>query len=393
MLVAFVAVWRAHVRTVRRYAADRSSRAANAIQSLNLYLRSQSKRVSKGCESTLLVMRHCEKLGPYTTDSEGNEHCSYIGFERAKFLATLFGSSNSGDVTERWPAPLHLFALAPDRGYRWNFREWETLYPLSKKLGIDIDIVGKNEFASEYFDLLRSGQLCGQVAVISWKHEYISDLSASLGCGPDEGCPAFYPEDSFDQVWQLKYVFHPLENADDKSPRHERENGLLNKTDHTPSAAGSGASPFSDQDQNDQQKQSSRDDDQDDLPSTPTNTNGTVEEKEVEELISSGSADGGNTHDDTETRVRRYLKGASGSHNKHKHKDKHLGAEEPLLGWSVYGTVSYQNFDPLAFSKLVGDYPEGGTKHGGRWAVAQEQQPYQQAVGTAAGGGVHDDEI
>jgi hypothetical protein len=28
--------------------------------------------------------------------------------------------------------------------------------------------------------------------------------------------------------------------------------------------------------------------------------------------------------------------------------------------WNIFGTVQAENFDPLAFSKSVGDYPPGG---------------------------------
>jgi len=35
--------------------------------------------------------------------------------------------------------------------------------------------------------------------------------------------------------------------------------------------------------------------------------------------------------------------------------------------WNIYGSVQPEGFDPLAFSKQVGDYPSGGTRHGGRW--------------------------
>jgi hypothetical protein len=36
-------------------------------------------------------------------------------------------------------------------------------------------------------------------------------------------------------------------------------------------------------------------------------------------------------------------------------------------GWSVFATVTKENFDPLSFSKQAGDYPENGTPSGGRW--------------------------
>jgi hypothetical protein len=154
------------------------------------------------------------KFGAYVKDDEGNFHCSYLGFERAKYIATLFGNSNH----ERWPTPAHLFALSPDRDGHWNFRQWETLHPTAEKLGMTIDVAGRGDLASEIFDLLQSGSMCGQVAVVSWSHEFIPELAVALGCGPEQGCPNAYPEDSFDEAWQLKYVFHPFP----KHPKSEK---------------------------------------------------------------------------------------------------------------------------------------------------------------------------
>jgi hypothetical protein len=33
----------------------------------------------------------------------------------------------------------------------------------------------------------------------------------------------------------------------------------------------------------------------------------------------------------------------------------------------IYGDVQVEEFDPLAFSKKMGDYPKGGTLSGARW--------------------------
>lgn len=41
--------------------------------------------------------------------------------------------------------------------------------------------------------------------------------------------------------------------------------------------------------------------------------------------------------------------------------------------WDIFGSVQYEHFDPLAFSKSVGDYPKGGTKHGAKWAEPKQQ--------------------
>ena len=36
--------------------------------------------------------------------------------------------------------------------------------------------------------------------------------------------------------------------------------------------------------------------------------------------------------------------------------------------WAVYPTITEMNFDPLAFSHVAGDYPEGGKAMGGAWS-------------------------
>ena len=44
--------------------------------------------------------------------------------------------------------------------------------------------------------------------------------------------------------------------------------------------------------------------------------------------------------------------------------------------WDIFGSIQNEGFDPLAFSKAAGDYPVGGTRHGGNWV-----QPNQQLFG------------
>jgi len=38
--------------------------------------------------------------------------------------------------------------------------------------------------------------------------------------------------------------------------------------------------------------------------------------------------------------------------------------------WVVYGSALNEGFDPLQYSKAVGDYVPGGTSFGGRWMSA-----------------------
>jgi len=175
----------------------------------------------EGCRATVILLRHCEK-------GSIREHCNAIGFERAKYIATLFGD----DPKARWPAPSYLFATAPgqrnnDKVHNW--REVETLQPLSNKTGVEIDdhygIQNEKQFAKHIFNLLRSGAMCGKVAVVSWKHEDMARLARKLGCGPQDGCPSQWAsEEDFDSTWQILYSYHkqlyPSFAIEDKKNRH-----------------------------------------------------------------------------------------------------------------------------------------------------------------------------
>lgn len=144
--------------------------------------------IENGCEATVMLVRHCEK-------GDIREHCSYQGFERSVYLASLFGD----DKSDRWPLPSYIFALSPagrSNARKMNFREIETVEPLATKAGVTIDdsypVHRGAEMASEILTFLQSGQLCGKLTVISWKHSEISHLARKLGCGPFEGCPVSF---------------------------------------------------------------------------------------------------------------------------------------------------------------------------------------------------------
>ena len=174
--------------------------STNALNKLDNM--SSSSSLLAGCESTVLILRHCEKEGPSVADRHGNQHCSYLGHERAHFLPTLFGP-------ELWPAPSLLYAYSDKRGHHVNYREIETLAPLAKKLGLEINSSYKKErhLADDFFSNLGAGALCGQTVLVSWKHSLIPDVSRALGCAD---CPEVFPEEEFDAVWQLKFVYDVL---------------------------------------------------------------------------------------------------------------------------------------------------------------------------------------
>lgn len=176
-----------------------------------------------GCESTVLIVRHCEDLGGHVRYEDGSSHCSYLGFQRSLYLATLFGNETSHQrkaTTARWPLPTKLYGLWNQDGT--NKRQYELLKPLSDKTGVPIQMLDFETAAEDLrdalFQLLRTGQFCDQVAVVAWKHKFIRPLAATLGCDQEKGCPGgtknhvnsyAWDDYDFDTVWELQYVYQP----------------------------------------------------------------------------------------------------------------------------------------------------------------------------------------
>jgi hypothetical protein len=167
----------------------------------------------EGCMSTLLLMRHCEKIGKETSDSQGNEHCSDIGHERAEYISTLFG-----DQGQRWPLPKKMYAMSKGRPgvHHLNFREIETLSPLEEKSGVEINTkftAGlESDLATDFFSHLAKGKLCGATTIVNWKHSRIPSAAMALGCGNDQGCPRTYKKKEFDKMWQIDYKYSADKN-------------------------------------------------------------------------------------------------------------------------------------------------------------------------------------
>jgi hypothetical protein len=114
----------------------------------------------KKCTVTVLIARHCNDYGMYAKDDEesGDKHCSYVGYERTRYFASRFGGHGQGGSTNkaypqhqqqqhRWPSPIGLYALLPEPGKRGgiNYRQIETLLPLAKQSKRSIHVVGEPE--------------------------------------------------------------------------------------------------------------------------------------------------------------------------------------------------------------------------------------------------------
>lgn len=224
--------------------------------------KADNKHLPVGCESTVMIVRHCEK-------SAVAEHCAYNGFERSVYLSTLFGS--------RWPVPSFAFAENPGgrhNRHKMNFREVETIGPTMVKYNLSVDDsytdYDLHKMARTILGQIGSGHWCGKMAVVVWKHSSIAKIGRLLGCGPGQGCPTDYHGKTFDEVWEIKYKYDKFEHSNRK----------------------------------------------------------------------------------------RYFE----THN-------------PEPRWKIFGSVQYENFDPLAVSNAYHDYPVGGTPTSGRWQNSEYEFP------------------
>lgn len=217
---------------------DWNAMAQSSLQSLNANLLASPS--SKHCETTILLFRHCDDHGPYAVDDKewGNKHCSHMGYKRSQYLASLFGT--------RWPRPRPggLYALLPKQPKGVNFRQIETLLPLAKAINSTIHVVGDPlHLSTAIFASLQAApdEMCHQVLAVAWKHAFIPEVAARLGCGPHQGCRGEYPDDDFDLVWMLQFVFEPSSKPLNEVMRLERQNssllsddfGLLRQMEHT----------------------------------------------------------------------------------------------------------------------------------------------------------------
>lgn len=205
-------------------------------------------------------------------DKHGGRHCSAKGKARSEYIATLFVdpddyqqlvedngkevadgippvpmiksslrkvSSAAAKKKPQFPSPLKLYALSPARPagkpskYHENFREIETITPLSNKFHLDVDerfgVNEEGDLATHFFEnlsksvtenvemMMRTSKnntavggeiLCNNgMTVVNWKHSRIPMLARALGCGNDEGCPRKYNGHDFDTMWLLTFQY------------------------------------------------------------------------------------------------------------------------------------------------------------------------------------------
>jgi hypothetical protein len=155
---------------------------------------------------TILIIRHAEKPehGHHGIDSKGNPDRRSLtprGWQRAGAWTELFAPSLSSPVL---PVPGALFASAPaklsdDPDASKSERSLQTLTPLSKKLGIPINI---QHSKGEEPQLARAICAVGGIVLVSWQHESIAAILKALTPEP-AGYPTAWPDDRFNLLFEL----------------------------------------------------------------------------------------------------------------------------------------------------------------------------------------------
>jgi hypothetical protein len=153
----------------------------------------------------LMLIRHAEKPVPAAApnpayngiDSFGNPDKDSLipqGWQRAGALIGLFTHASGA-------LPMPQFLFAPNLfGKGTSKRPYETITPLSQKLGITINPPQAQYSKTDYEAMLTAATSSNGVVLIAWEHGEIPDLAAWILQNTNITVPK-WPGSRFDIVW------------------------------------------------------------------------------------------------------------------------------------------------------------------------------------------------
>jgi broad specificity phosphatase PhoE len=180
----------------------------------------------------VLIIRHGEKLGNPSDDTNGGPDLSVRGSSRAAALTSLFAPAlyQSSELScalatappgftgsyipvsiagsqPRFATPDFIFATK--KSHHSN-RPVETITPLRSALNLGDDHYNDkhpdDDYATVASDILTNSKYEGKVVLICWHHGKIPALAQALGIS----APPSWPDTVFDRVWQITW---PAEQA------------------------------------------------------------------------------------------------------------------------------------------------------------------------------------
>jgi hypothetical protein len=142
--------------------------------------------------AVVLIVRHAEK-------PETGMELTPAGVQRANAYTNYFRKFSVDSK------PLRLDCLIAAADSKNSHRSRLTLEPLSKSLGLPLDLSHTNKQAAELAAELQA-RPHGQGILIAWHHEQIPNLIKALGADPATLLPGGkWPDDVYCWVIQLRY--------------------------------------------------------------------------------------------------------------------------------------------------------------------------------------------
>ena len=156
----------------------------------------------------IFLIRHAEK--PMVTDGATysgmdvtgtpNPDCLIPqGWQRAGGLATLFDTAVATIRTDL-AVPEQLYSPAySDPAKTVNHRSYETILPLSLRLGLTID----NGYQEGQEAQLAAAIVANDTgaSLVAWEHDHIPDIAANIPVMTGVVVPTVWPGDRFDIIW------------------------------------------------------------------------------------------------------------------------------------------------------------------------------------------------
>jgi hypothetical protein len=152
----------------------------------------------------IVLIRHAEKPSAASVgiDVEGNvsDRClTPRGWQRAGALATLFAPAGAPRPPLTRPDSLH----SPEytTGSRTiNHRTYETILPLSERLGVPIRSGHKEGHESKLARHILAGE--GGTSLVCWEHMLLEKIASEIPLAAGSArVPASWPGDRFDLIW------------------------------------------------------------------------------------------------------------------------------------------------------------------------------------------------
>lgn len=173
---------------------------------------------TSGGPKTIYIIRHGEKLGDPSSDSDDGPDLSIRGSARAAALPSLFVpggtelacalTADSGGFTAKYSAnqlkprfttPDVLFATKASGS---SNRPVETITPLSAALNLPYDAsCSDDEYATLATEIKSNSDYTDKIVLICWHHGNIPALAEQFGITQ----PPTWDATVFDRVWEIAY--------------------------------------------------------------------------------------------------------------------------------------------------------------------------------------------